>query len=73
MQIDGQMREITCLREMIKGQDWLVAALLGTGTAMMRGGVSGRRRRKSWIFSMEPDGLKTQTSSIWQRGSHKDS
>lgn len=59
--MDGQVREITRPRVMIKGQDWLVGTLLGIGMAMMRGDVSGRRWRKSWKFSMEPESLKTQT------------
>lgn len=50
---------------MIIGQDWLVGALLGTGMAIMTGDVSGRRWKKSWIFSMESDSLKTDLKN-WQ-------
>ena len=47
-------------RAMIKGQDWLRGALRRTDMAMT-GSVSGRRWGKSWTFSVESDGLKTQT------------
>lgn len=58
--IQTQVREIMCPRAMINGQDLLAGTLLGTGRAVMRGGVFGRRWRKSWIFSMESYSLKTQ-------------
>lgn len=39
MQINGQVNEVTCPRAMIKGQDRITGALLGTRMATMGGCV----------------------------------
>lgn len=39
MQINGQVNEVTSPRAMIKGQDWIIGALLGTRIATMGGRV----------------------------------
>ena len=48
-----------------KGHDWLTEALQRTDMAM-KGSVFGWRWGKYWPFSVEPDGLNTQTCSLWQ-------